>query len=146
MPDIHLHIKPLSVNRAWQGKRFKSDEYDAYEKEMLLLLPKIDLPEPPYRIFYEFGFSNKQSDYDNPCKPLGDILQKKYQFNDKEIYEAHIRKRIVKKGQEYIRIRIEHLEIEGYGREESKKVSRQNRRKAETVSAKSRISRKRKTL
>jgi Holliday junction resolvase RusA-like endonuclease len=121
MFDIKLDIKPLSVNKAWQGKRFKSRDYDAYEKTMLLLLPKLTMPEPPYRLFYEFGFSNTQSDYDNPCKPLGDILQKKYGFNDKEIYEAHIRKRIVKKGQEYIRIRFEHIDIEDYGNIKSKR-------------------------
>lgn len=91
------------------------------------MLPAMRLPEPPYKIYYEFGFSNKLSDFDNPCKPLGDVLQKKYGFNDKEIYEAHIRKQIVKKGQEYIKIRIEHLELEDYGGEkQSKKVSRQN--------------------
>jgi hypothetical protein len=27
------HIKPLSVNKAWQGKRFKSPEYKSYENK-----------------------------------------------------------------------------------------------------------------
>ncbi len=125
------------MNRAGKGRRYKTDEYEAYETKMLLLLPRIDIPDPPYRIFYEFGFSNSLSDYDNPCKPLGDILQKKYQFNDKEIYEAHIRKRIVKQGEEYIRVRIEHIDIEGYGRKETKKDKRSE--KKGTVVAKSRI-------
>lgn len=134
MTDIKLDIKPLSVNDAWQGKRFKSPAYKSYERLMLCALPATPLPEPPYRLYYEFGFSNTQSDYDNPCKPLGDILQKKYGFNDKEIYEAFIRKRIVKKGQEYIRIKFEHIDIEGYGRKkQSKKTARSNRRKAEAV-------------
>ena len=109
--DLDIHMKPLSVNEAWQGRRFKTDKYEAYQAEMLLRLPAGKLPSPPYRIFYEFGFSNKQSDFDNPCKPLGDILQKKYHFNDNEIYEAHIRKRVVKKGHEYIRVHIEHMDI-----------------------------------
>ena len=108
--DISLNIKPLSVNRAWQGKRFKSKDYEVYEKLMLASLPAGKLPEPPYRVFYEFGLSSKLADWDNPCKPTQDCLQKKYGFNDNEIYEAHVRKRIVKKGQEYIKIRIEHLE------------------------------------
>lgn len=145
MFDIRLDIKPLSVNKAWQGKRFKSRDYEAYEKMMLVLLPKLEMPEPPYRLFYEFGFSNTQADYDNPCKPLGDILQKKYGFNDKEIYEAHIRKRIVKKGQEYVRIRFEHIDIEDYGNKaKSTKTSKQNcKRKAEAASADSGLSCKR---
>lgn len=82
---------------------------------MLVSLPALTLPEPPFRVFYEFGLSNKLSDWDNPCKPTQDCLQKKYGFNDSEIYEACIRKRIVKKGEEYIRIRFEHIEVEGYG-------------------------------
>lgn len=109
--EINLGIKPLSVNGAWQGKRFKTDKYEAYEMEMLLRLPAGKLPPPPYRIYYEFGFSNKRCDFDNPCKPLGDILQKKYNFNDNEIYEAHIRKTIVKRGKEFIKVKIEHIEL-----------------------------------
>jgi Holliday junction resolvase RusA-like endonuclease len=110
MSEIRVDIKPLSVNEAWKGRRFKTDDYKRYERAMLFILPRITLPEPPYQIYYEFGFSNSQSDYDNPCKPLGDILQKKYGFNDKEIYLAIVRKIIVKKGREYIKVRIEHFD------------------------------------
>ncbi len=107
--ELNIAMKPLSVNEAWQGRRFKTDKYEAYEMEMLLRLPPGKLPEPPYKIYYEFGFSNKQCDFDNPCKPLGDILQKKYGFNDNEIYEAHIVKKVVKRKHEYIKVKIEHL-------------------------------------
>lgn len=100
----------MSVNDAWKGRRYKTEEYKLYESAMLWLLPKTTLPEPPYRIYYEFGFSNSQSDYDNPTKPTQDILQKKYGFNDNEIYEATIRKVIVKKGKEYVKVRIEHFD------------------------------------
>lgn len=110
LEELRVDMKPLSVNEAWQGKRYKSDKYNAYEMEMLLRLPPGKLPNPPYRVYYEFGFSNKLCDFDNPCKPLGDILQKKYGFNDNEIYEAHIRKVIVRKGQEYVQVRIEHMD------------------------------------
>ena len=109
--ELHIPMKPMSVNRAWKGQRFKSDEYDAYEREMLVRLPAGRLPEPPYRISYEFGFSRRDSDIDNPVKPTQDILQKKYRFDDKEIYEAHLKKVIVKKGCEYVRVRIEHLDV-----------------------------------
>lgn len=110
MSEICVDIKPLSVNDAWKGRRFKTDEYKSYERAMLFMLPGIKLPEPPFQVYYEFGFSNTQADYDNPCKPLGDILQKKYGFNDKEIYFVTIRKVIVKKGKEYAKIRIEHYD------------------------------------
>jgi len=104
-----MKIKPLSVNDAWKGRRYKSDEYKRYEHALLLLLPKIKLPEPPYRVSFEFGFSNTAADFDNPVKPLTDILQKKYGFNDKEILEATIRKINVIKGQEYFKVTIENL-------------------------------------
>jgi len=100
----------MSVNDAWKGRRYKTEEYGLYENKMLWLLPRRALPPPPYKLYYEFGFSNVQADYDNPVKPLQDILQKKYRFNDKEIYEATIRKKIVPKGKEYVKVRIEHLD------------------------------------
>lgn len=109
--DIRIDIKPLSVNDAWQGRRFKTQEYKAYETEMLLRLPNGQLPPPPYRIVFEFGFSRKECDYDNPLKPLGDILQKKYHFNDNQIYEVLIRKKIVPKKKEYIDIHVETLNL-----------------------------------
>lgn len=109
--ELNIPMKPLSVNDAWQGRRFKTQAYKAYEMEMLLRLPAGKLPPPPYRVTYEFGFSNRQADFDNPCKPVGDILQKKYRFNDNAIYEAHIYKKVVKRGREYIRINIEHIDL-----------------------------------
>ena len=103
---ITIKIKPLSVNEAWQGKRFKTPAYKSYEKELLLRLPKLIILDPPFRIDYEFGFSNKMSDLDNPVKLVTDILQKKYGINDRDIYELNIKKKIVAKGKEYIKFDI----------------------------------------
>lgn len=110
MNEIVVDIKPLSVNEAWKGRRFKTDKYEKYERTMLWLLPRIKLPEPPYQIHYEFGFSNTLSDLDNPVKQTQDCLVKKYGFDDHEIYYATIRKVIVPKGKEYVKIRIEHFD------------------------------------
>lgn len=104
--SINLKIKPLSINEAWQGKRFKTPAYKKYEQDVLLLLPKIKLPSPPFELSYEFGFSNTLSDFDNPVKPITDILQKKYKINDRDIFKATIIKTIVKKGSEFISIQI----------------------------------------
>ena len=106
---ITLPIKPLSVNECWRGQRFKTDKYKSYEKEVMYQLPAFDMPLPPYRFTYEFGFSNVQCDWDNPCKPLQDIMQKRYGFNDKDIHEATVRKVKVKKGQEYFTITVESI-------------------------------------
>ena len=107
---IKLNIKPLSVNDVWQGKRYKTPAYKNYEKIVLLSLPKIKIPEPPFVIYFEFGFSNSASDWDNPVKPFQDILSKKYRFNDKLIKRAIVDTKIVKKGQEYIKFQISTLE------------------------------------
>lgn len=106
---IHLSIKPLSVNQAWNGRRFKTDDYKRYEKQLLLILPPLTLPEPPFKVAYEFGFSSIASDLDNGVKQFQDILQKKYLFNDSLIYEMHLTKTVVKKGQEFIKFNIQHL-------------------------------------
>lgn len=108
---INLKIKPLSVNECWQGKRFKTKAYLKYERDLLLILPQIKIPQPPFEIYFEFGFSNIMSDWDNPVKPIQDILQKKYNFNDKDIMKAIVTKIKVKKGDEYISFNIKNLEV-----------------------------------
>ena len=109
METIIVHIKPLSVNVAWQGKRFKTPAYKQYEHDVLLMLPALKLPKALYRLTLIFGFSNKASDLDNPVKLISDILQKKYSFNDKDIYQLIVNKEIVPKGKEYFTFKIEHL-------------------------------------
>lgn len=106
---VRMNIKPLSVNDCWQGQRFKTGAYKSYERELLFTLPPGKAPQPPYRISFEFGLSNVQSDYDNPVKPLQDILQKKYGFNDAHIQEAVIKKIKVEKGQEYFVFHIDSI-------------------------------------
>lgn len=69
------------------------------------MLPKTEITNVE-RIEIEFGVSSKLADIDNPVKPILDILQKKYGFNDRDIFELTIRKTLTKKGQEYIRITI----------------------------------------
>ncbi len=105
--DIKLYVKPLSINQAFQGRRFKTDKYKAFEKEVLLKLPytkkqfKGDL-----RVDIVFGFKTALSDIDNGLKPILDILQKKYGFNDKQIFELNVKKEI---GKEFINIKITEL-------------------------------------
>ena len=121
-----IMIKPLSVNMAYastyyivkKGKegekvkvkvrRVKSKEYKKYLSDMKLLLPNIELPPEPYTIHYEFGFSSKACDLDNAVKPLQDVLQWNYGFNDNLVYFSSQQKVIVPKGKEYIYFSIKH--------------------------------------
>jgi len=101
-----IKIKPLSVNQAWCGKRFKTPAYKAYETELLWLLPKLTVPKGQLFFYIEVGFSNKASDIDNILKPFQDVLQKRYGFDDKDIYELQVVKDIVPRGKEYIKFDI----------------------------------------
>jgi Holliday junction resolvase RusA-like endonuclease len=103
---IKLLIKPLSVNSAFKGRRFRHKNYDIFEKSVLTMLPPMDLPDPPYEIHYEFGFSSVASDVDNPAKCTTDVLSKKYGFNDKHVFRMVLEKTKVKKGDEYIKFQI----------------------------------------
>ncbi len=103
----------MTANRAWRGgRRFKTTEYKAYERTMLLTLPKVPIPDGKLRLDLIAGLSNVRMDIDNVLKPMIDIMQKKYDFNDNRIYCLTVEKRIVKKGDEFI-----DFEITGYGGE-----------------------------
>lgn len=105
-----INIKALSVNEAFQGRRFKTPKYKHFEKAMLILLPplKIDF-KALLTIDVVFGYSSTASDIDNGLKPLLDCLQKKYKINDNRIYELNVKKEIVKKGQEFIKLQINEI-------------------------------------
>lgn len=107
---MKILVKPLSVNRCWQGKRFKTPDYKKYEQAMFFLLPKIDLGRyNKLQIKLIFYFSTKLSDIDWPIKPTLDILQKKRNFNDNKIYRLIVTKYIVTKGNEWIWIQVDEI-------------------------------------
>jgi Holliday junction resolvase RusA-like endonuclease len=108
--DFKLSIKPLSINECWQGKRFKTPVYKAFEKEMLLSIPNTkEKFSNLLKVSFFFGFSSPLADLDNPVKPTMDILQKKFGFNDRHVFEINLRKSIVPKGKEFIWFQIENL-------------------------------------
>lgn len=107
---MRIEIKPLSVNEAWQGRRFKTDKYKVFENHLMMLLPKLKIDlKSKLKIEFVFGFSNAGSDLDNPVKPCLDVLQKKYGFNDNKIYELNIKKELVKKGKDFIQLNISEI-------------------------------------
>ena len=106
-----VNIKPLSVNRAWMGRRFKTNEYKIYERQLQLILPALTLPEAPYSVIYHVSYSNRGSDIDNFLKQFNDCLQKKYNFDDKHIFHMEVFKHIVKKGLEKIEFNIKHYAL-----------------------------------
>lgn len=110
--DYKINIKPLSINKAFQGRRFKTQDYKSYELELISKLPEMEIPKDILiDITITVGFSNRGSDLDNIAKPFIDILQKKYLFNDSKIYKLTMNKKIVKKGDDYITFNIQQLNI-----------------------------------
>ena len=110
---VKVWIKPLSVNEAFKGRRFKTDKYKQYDRDLSLMLPKITINgSKKLSVYYEFGLSSKNADGDNYVKETQDIISRKYGFNDKMIFEWRIRKVEVKKGQEYVKFKINY--INGY--------------------------------
>ena len=103
---MKVKIKPLSVNACWKGRRFKTDKYKTYEKELIHKLKTYKIPEGKLKVFLVFGVSSKLADIDNPVKAFIDILQKKYNFNDRDIYSMELTKVDVKKGEEFIDFKI----------------------------------------
>ncbi len=98
-----VSVKPLSVNQAWKGRRYRTDEYKSYSSGLLLLLPQeIEVPEGKLALYLKWGMSNSRADWDNPIKPFQDILQKKYNFDDSRVYRGLVDKVITKKGKEFI--------------------------------------------
>lgn len=99
----------MSVNVAFQGRKFKTKEYKQYEKDLLLMLPNIKLKIQRVSIDIIFGFSNSLCDIDNPLKPFLDVLQKKYSINDRDIYKLNVTKEVISKGNEFIKYEIKEL-------------------------------------
>ena len=108
---MKIKIKLLSVNQAWQGRRFKTKKYKEFEKELFYLLPllvekiksnSVLFDDDKLELYIKAGLSSKLSDIDNIAKQTIDILQKRYRFNDRQIYKLILEKEIVKKGEEYL--------------------------------------------
>lgn|SRR3990167_6066055 len=93
MVKISLQVKPLSINDAFKGRRFKSREYEAYEKEVYYLLPN-GFVEGEVIVRFDFYLKNyARVDVDNLCKLLLDIITKKGLIeDDRKVVELVARK------------------------------------------------------
>lgn len=106
-----IDIKPLSVNRAYKGRKFPTRELSDFKKDLAILLPKETwVPSGELEVAYEFGVSSRASDCDNLIKAFQDVLAELYGFNDKLITKITAIKQLVRKGQEYIKFEIKSYE------------------------------------
>jgi Holliday junction resolvase RusA-like endonuclease len=98
--QLNIRTKPLSVNKAWQGKRFRSKEYKSWAEEVQLLVASelsrktVKKIEGNLEVTVELFIKNdKCSDADNPLKPLFDTLTACGVWeDDRKIYALHVYK------------------------------------------------------
>lgn len=95
----------MSVNDAWQGRRYKTKNYIQYTKTLLTILPNIKVPVGKIEVHFVFAISCN-SDIDNPLKLIIDVFGRKYNFNDKNIMKLIVEKINIKKGKEYFEFKI----------------------------------------
>jgi hypothetical protein len=105
---IKINYKPLSLNEAYSGKRYKTEYCRAFTKAVTLMVKPQKLPPPPYKISFIFGVSNMAADWDNPVKLAQDCIAKKLRFNDKMIYKGEAEKVLTEPGAEFIMYKLEH--------------------------------------
>lgn len=76
MIKIEIPVKPLSNNRMWQGKRFKTKDYKQYEYDCMWFMGAKKITGE-VEIHYKFFIKNYAlSDVDNFLKPIQDIMVK----------------------------------------------------------------------
>lgn len=79
--QFFLPVKPLSANKLWQGRRFKTPEYLAYERELWAFTPRRQVAGE-VELTVEFFVANRRADTDNMLKGLLDVLTKMGVYED----------------------------------------------------------------
>ena len=105
-----IPVKPLSVNEAWQGRRFATKAYNNFKRVVSLFLNRIRAPQPPdTHLFahYRWGQSNFGADVDNPTKPFQDVLFSHWNTKDHRVVFMLLEKVKVAKGQEFIEFHVD---------------------------------------
>jgi hypothetical protein len=74
---IRIPVKPLSVNRSYQGSRFATPESKAYKEALGYLLPPLTIPPGKLAVKYEFGVSSKVADGDHLIKSFQEYALRK---------------------------------------------------------------------
>ena len=92
--SLKIDIKPLSVNAAFQGRRFKTKDCKAYEKLLWFKLPRKPMLTGEVEVWFDFFLVNyAMTDISNLVKITEDILvKKKYIQDDRKVVKMHLSK------------------------------------------------------
>lgn len=101
-----IELKPVSINKAFQGKRYKTVECKDFEKDFMILAPKQKMIKGIVEIEYKFYLKRHAlTDYDNCIKVVQDLIVKcEYIEDDRKIYKATIYK--IPSDNDYMEIKI----------------------------------------
>lgn len=104
--NFYVKVKPISINKAFQGRRFKTSECKEFEEELSYLLPKARLIKGEVEIRLTFFLKNyKRTDISNLVKILEDILVKKgFIEDDRKVKRMTLEK--IQYKEDYIKIEI----------------------------------------
>lgn len=91
---ITIPIKPISTNKLFQGRRFKTKEYNKFIEAALYFAPKVRITMGIVQLKCDFYVKNeKVSDLDNFLKGTLDLIVKAgYIEDDRFIYKLIARK------------------------------------------------------
>ena len=106
---MKIQINPISVNKCFQGRRFKTPAYKAWREEFCLKAKTDCVDFEAKEVIITFGIKNfKMADLDNLIKPLLDALQEAHIIkDDRYIEKIHANKvKVDKKEDEYIEITL----------------------------------------
>lgn len=101
-----INVPPLSVNKVWQGRRFKTKLYKDWEKDALKSMPKREMimGDILVRLFFYMRYP-KKADIDNPIKMALDLLTKRgWIEDDRKIFVLNVYK--IKSKEEKIKVEI----------------------------------------
>ena len=92
--SLKVNIKPISVNAAFQGRRFKTKECKAYERALWYSLPRRGTVRGEVEVWFDFFLVNyARTDISNLVKVTEDIIvKKKFIEDDRKITKMHLTK------------------------------------------------------
>lgn len=105
-----VKIKALSINEAWQGRRYKTTKYTKFAEDLTIILltkKKPPIPSGSFCVHYKFHVSNMQTDVDNLIKAFQDVLFRWLGIDDRRIRKLTAEKIKCKKGKEKIEWALE---------------------------------------
>ena len=109
---IDIPIGPLSVNKSFRGRHFKSKEYLQFERDVCLVLPFSRTASFEGELFVKYKFYIKNyvnTDEDNCKKLIQDLLVKRGYLRDDRYIKAtySVKERVLSTAEERIEVDIQ---------------------------------------